>query len=273
VPTSFCYYDYPQKNAEAFCWADSNGNAAGNTIEEAILQGFLELVERDSVAIWWYNRLLRPEVDLKSFCEPYFEKLEDYFASINRKFWVLDLTTDLKIPTFAAISCKMYSKVEEIAFGFGAHFDAKLALTQALTEMPQLMPRLDGQPMDNQHSYHDPELSKWWRTATVEQHDYLLPDASQKRKTPVDYAADAFKDLRDYVNQSVNIAQLHGMEVLVLDQTRPDVGLPVVKVIVPGLRHFWARFAPGRLYDVPVRQGWLRKKKRESDLNKVHLFV
>ena len=37
----------------------------------------------------------------------------------------------------------------------------------------------------------------------------------------------------------------------------PEIGLPVVKVIVPGLRHFWARFAPGRLYDVPVKLGWL----------------
>ena len=39
--------------------ADSNGCAAGNTLEEAIVQGFLELVERDAYAIWWYNRLRR----------------------------------------------------------------------------------------------------------------------------------------------------------------------------------------------------------------------
>ena len=45
------------------------------------------------------------------------------------------------------------------------------------------------------------------------------------------------------------------MEMLVLDQTRPDIGLPVVKVIVPGMRQFWARFAPGRLFDVPVALG------------------
>ena len=40
--------------------ADCNGCAAGNTLEEAIVQGFLELVERDSYAIWWYNRLSGP---------------------------------------------------------------------------------------------------------------------------------------------------------------------------------------------------------------------
>ena len=56
---------------------------------------------------------------------------------------------------------------------------------------------------------------------------------------------------------------------MVLDQTRPDVGLPVVKVIVPGLRHFWPRFGPGRLYDVPVGLGRLATPTREADLNPV----
>jgi ribosomal protein S12 methylthiotransferase accessory factor len=63
------------------------------------------------------------------------------------------------------------------------------------------------------------------------------------------------------------------MEMLVLDQTRADVGMPVVKVVVPGLRHFWARFAPGRLYDVPVTMGWLREPLREEDLNPIPIFI
>ena len=52
----------------------------------------------------------------------------------------------------------------------------------------------------------------------------------------------------------MNIAKRAGLDFLVLDQTRPDIGVPVVRVIVPGLRHFYRRFAPtGRLYDVPVK--------------------
>jgi len=46
----------------------------------------------------------------------------------------------------------------------------------------------------------------------------------------------------------------------------------VAKVIVPGLRHFWARFAPGRLYDVPVQMGWLRESLKEEDLNPIPMF-
>src|SRR5882672_3482375 len=61
LPTGLLYFFYGGFHT------DSNGCAAGNTREEAIVQGFLELVERDSYAIWWYNRLQRAEVDLKQF--------------------------------------------------------------------------------------------------------------------------------------------------------------------------------------------------------------
>jgi len=71
----------------------------------------------------------------------------------------------------------------------------------------------------------------------------------------------------------VEAARRRGIEVLVLDQTRPDVGLPVVRVIMPGMRHFWARLAPGRLYDVPVALGWLPAALSEEQLNPVDFAI
>ena len=65
--------------------ADSNGCAAGNTLEEAIVQGFLELVERDSYAIWWYNRVQRPEVDLGQFDDSYVRDLKTQLAATGRR--------------------------------------------------------------------------------------------------------------------------------------------------------------------------------------------
>jgi ribosomal protein S12 methylthiotransferase accessory factor len=41
-------------------------------------------------------------------------------------------------------------------------------------------------------------------------------------------------------------------------------------VIVPGMRHFYRRFAPGRLYDVPVKLGWRDRATPESELNPIH---
>jgi hypothetical protein len=55
--------------------------------------------------------------------------------------------------------------------------------------------------------------------------------------------------------------------VLVNDQAGIDPGLGVEKVMVPGLRHFRSRCAPGPLYDVPVQMGWLDAQKAEEDLH------
>jgi ribosomal protein S12 methylthiotransferase accessory factor len=98
---------------------------------------------------------------------------------------------------------------------------------------------------------------------------YLLPHG----KAPVRRARSsrfASLDRREQVLACVKLASRFGLDFLVLDQTRPDIQVPVVRVIVPGLRHFYRRFAPGRLYDVPVTLGWLDKPTLESDLNPVH---
>lgn len=117
LPTAYCYYSYPLSNDHRFCGGDSNGNAAGNTLEEAILQGFMELVERDCVALWWYNRIKQPAVDLDSFDEPYLLALKDYYQTQQRDFWVLDITSDLNIPCFVAISRSTGGATEEILLG------------------------------------------------------------------------------------------------------------------------------------------------------------
>jgi ribosomal protein S12 methylthiotransferase accessory factor len=72
------------------------------------------------------------------------------------------------------------------------------------------------------------------------------------------------------VTGCVRVARRNGLDFLVLDQTRPDIGVPVVRVIVPGLRHFYRRFAPGRLYDVPVKLGLRDRPLAESELNPFH---
>src|SRR5262249_31736693 len=79
LPTAYCYYAYPCSPERRFCIADSNGCAAGASREEAILQGFMELVERDGVSLWWYNRLRRPRLDLTSFDDPYFEEITAFY--------------------------------------------------------------------------------------------------------------------------------------------------------------------------------------------------
>ncbi|HEY9673383.1 MAG TPA: TOMM precursor leader peptide-binding protein [Waterburya sp.] len=274
LPTAFCYYGYP-KLEKPDCWADSNGCAAGNTIEEAILQGFMELVERDCVALWWYNRVQRPRVDLDSFDEPYFQALKNYYRSLNREIWVLDITSDLNIPAFAAVTRRMDRKVEDIVLGFGAHFDPKLAIQRALTEVNQILPAVVSANADGSTQYfsYDSLAVEWWKTATLENQSYLVPDESVAAKVSTDYPKLWSDDLLNDVKTCQQMVENKGMEMLVLDQTRPDIGLKVVKVIVPGMRHWWKRLGSGRLYEVPVQLGWVKEPLEENQLNSFPMWM
>lgn len=259
LPTASCYVRYPSPPETRFTPADSNGLAAGNCLEEAILQGFLELVERDAVAIWWYNRLRRPGVDLSSFAEPYFQALMEHHRSQGWQLWALDLTHDLGIPAFAALG--RFPANGRYCVGLGAHLDARIALQRALTEFNQIF---------------DPQqkLAAPWMESDLEDSSFLLPDATVPSRTMADFPAPPkVVDIRDDVQACVDRAARVGLETLVLDLTRPDVGLHVAKVAVPGLRHFWPRFAPGRLYEVPVRMGWRSESLAEAQLNPFPLFL
>jgi len=274
LPTAFCYYDYPQPDERTYCIACSNGCAAGNTLEEAILQGFLELVERDAVALWWYNRVRRPGVDLDRFGENYLDRLRAFLHEHGREFWVLDLTADLGIPVFASITRRTDGQPEQIVPGFGAHLDPKIALLRAVTEMNQMLssPLLGRKELGGAKEPMDPETAHWLETATVANQPYLLP-AEGLPLAAVSSGPAWSDDVADDVRACQALVERARMELLVLDQTRPEVGLPVAKVIVPGLRHFWARLAPGRLYDVPVQLGWLTRPLAEQELNPVPMFL
>ncbi|WP_055587535.1 TOMM precursor leader peptide-binding protein [Peterkaempfera griseoplana] len=270
LPTSMLYYGEDPLGP----WADSNGNAAGSSLEDAIVQGFLEVVERDAVALWWYNRTRHPAVDLDAFDEPWITRLRTVYAGMNREVWAVDLSSDFGIPVMAAVSRRTDKAAEDLAFGFGAHFDPRIALRRALTEMGQLLPAVCESRADGSgYRLRDPELMSWWTGATVRNQPYLTADPGESARCPADYGYRARTDLREDIAAAERMVRARGMELLVLDQTRPDIELPVVRVIVPGMRHFWARFGPGRLFETPVRLGRIARPTAFEDLNPIPLFV
>jgi oxazoline/thiazoline synthase len=261
LPTSVLYFFYRGPGAFA---ADSNGCAAGNTLEEAIVQGFLELVERDAYAIWWYNRLRQPELDLGQFEDAYIRDLQKQLAQHGRRLWVLNVTSDLGIPTFVAITHWMQNGRENIEFGSGAHFDARIALLRALTELNQFLSLgLMGGGTGEKSSLDGVAPLR------LQDHAYLTP-SGDPRAQPEFGSKFSHLDTREQAMACVSLAKQAGLDFLVLDQTRPDIEAPVVRVIVPGLRHFYPRFAPGRLYDVPVELGLSDRPLKESELNPIH---
>jgi bacteriocin biosynthesis cyclodehydratase domain-containing protein len=275
VPTAYVYYGH-RDPGHFFCKCDSNGSAAGNTIEEAILQGFIELVERDCVALWWYNRIARPRVDVESFNLPYWHDIKNYYQhKLDRDIHVLDITSDLGIPAFAVVSRRRNREVEDIVLGFSAHLNPKTALSRALGEANQYLPALRMSAPDGRTIYqlNSGETIDWWKNATYANQSYLVPDDSLGVRSADQFQDLASRDVKQDIETCMDIVKRHGLNLLVIDQTRPDIGLPVAKVIVPGLRHFWRRLAPGRLYDVPVALGWTATPNSESALNPISCFV
>jgi ribosomal protein S12 methylthiotransferase accessory factor len=216
----------------------------------------------------------RPALDLASLGDPHVDWLVSYYRERGRELWVLDLTSDLGIPAFAAINRRFDHPVEDIVLGFGAHLDPRIAAARAIAEMNQFMPAVLGRNADGSTAYafDDAETLAWWRHATLANQPYLRPLPGRARAIG-ELASRSSGDVGADVAACVDIARRHGLETLVLNQTRPDIGLPVVKVVVPGLRHFWARFGAGRLYDAPVRLGWLPAPLPEAALNPIPMFV
>lgn len=262
---------------KVYAFGCSNGNASGNTLEEAILQGFCELVERDAVALWWYNRLPKPAIDLTSLAQSPLGKLQipsllAEYRQYKRECWALDLTADLGISVVVALSRRIDQPQEDILMGLGCHLDPQIAVQRAFAEMNQMLWMAMPHPESGQLMVEDEETLSWLKHATLDNQPHLRPDPHQAAVQVHTQTNRSSGDLQQDIQYCMTVLAEHGLEMLVLNQTRPDVGLSVAKVMVPGLRHFWARFAPGRLYDVPVRMGWLAQKKEEAELNPIPIF-
>jgi oxazoline/thiazoline synthase len=260
LPTGLLYFFY---RGPGQINADSNGCAAGNTLEEAIVQGFLELVERDAYAIWWYNRLRRPEVDLGQFDDFFVRDLQTQLAEAGRRLWVLDVTSDLGVPAYVAITHWMQNGRENIEFGSGAHFDPRVAVLRALTELNQFLSiGLMGGGTGEKSSLDG------ITPLQLEDHAFLTP-GNMSAVQPGLGSEFGHLNTREQVTACVALAKEAGLDFLVLDQTRPDIEVPVVRVVVPGMRHFYRRFAPGRLYDVPIKLGLRDRPLAENELNPI----
>ena len=283
LPTQLIYMgeapqESPEKKADQnkrYSIGCSNGNASGNTIEEAVLQGLLELIERDSTAIWWYNRLNKRAINLDSCKREWIDKIIKDYNSLGRDIWALDITSDLGIPSVAALSKDKEGGHEKILIGLGCHLDPSIAVQRAISEMNQMLVfsgtlNLDDHELNSKA--HDDETTAWLLTATADTHPYLMPDPNKELINIDEIKNQSSDDLLKDINFIRSIIEKKGMELLVLDQTNAIVNIAAVKVVVPGLRHFWSRLGHGRLYTVPVEMGWKSKELDETEMNPIPIF-
>ena len=244
----------------------TDGLASGNTIEEAVCHGLAEVIERDAWTLAIVRGMLVPRVRAIASavrtavtCQvsevenatpdgllfPIIDpatlpgvpfQLASKFAQAGIRLVIREITNDIGVPVFAAAGWEP-SGAGPVHFhtGFGAHPDARVAVTRALTELAQSrltifqgvredidkIARLDGEvdrPAQSLWLTNGPPKS-FAAVETYRSHDIL--------------ADIRFMALR---LKSAGLEQL-----IAVDLTRSEVGLPVVKVIVPGLEHWAAR--------------------------------
>lgn len=250
VPAASVYLGYPHALEEGFTKPDSNGLAAGISPEDALERALLEVLERDAVSIWWYNALPKPPIALSSTelsCA-----MSDWLRRQERELALLELTHDFDVPVVAAVS---FSKMgADISIGFGAGRSMAAAVDAALGEMAQfdLTKRMAKSNGEGGHS--SPFLSNLARLSRRNA-PFIFPfgEPVQRRKATL-----GFGDL---------IAQFQRLAPETAVYVYPATDVSVLRVVAPGLRPIWPRFATGRLYSVPVEMGWRCTPAKETSLN------
>jgi YcaO-like protein with predicted kinase domain len=117
----------------------SNGIASGGSLEDAILSGIYEILERDA---WTLNQYLldsgfllqrTPLIDIPPRVEACIRKIE----AANLKVHIFDITNDYKIPVFSALILDLSGNVAGTFGGYGCHLNAEIAVLRAVTEAAQ----------------------------------------------------------------------------------------------------------------------------------------
>jgi YcaO-like protein with predicted kinase domain len=227
--------------ADADIFASSNGLASGNHLLEAVLHGLAELIERDAEILW----RAQPGIELIDLDDVEEEYCRGVVAALRRAgvfvaAW--DITSDVGVPACAALVMNQPEqnrwRVLGVHYGYGCHPDPAVALSRALSEAVQTRltyisgSRDDFMRQDYQQASNPDLLAEIHAELTSE------PPSMRLRDIP-SLATDRFEDdvqvLLDRV-RAVGIEQ-----VVVVDLTRDDLGIPVARVLAPGLE------APGSI--------------------------
>jgi ribosomal protein S12 methylthiotransferase accessory factor len=208
--------------------------------------------------LWWYNRVPRPAIDPLAAGEELAGHLSSRLASAGRTLHLLDLTTDLGMPAVAAISARHDGSA--VAFGFGAGLQVERAARRALLEMQQVLGAFEA----DQNLWID----RWIAGINLHREPWLAP-AADARAAAGCVSAEGQPELA----RCVEMARRSGLEMLAANLTRPGVDIPTARVIVPGLRPAFPRFAPGRIYDAPCALGWRKEPLPEGELNPFPFFL
>jgi ribosomal protein S12 methylthiotransferase accessory factor len=233
IPAHAVFHPLPRIMGKLFR-TSTNGIASGNTLEEAIYHSLCELVERDAWSLVESSNnagQVITEVD-----HPVARELMEKFDRAGVEVILRDITSDLGIPTVAAVSDDLQLRDPTLlCIGMGSHLCSEIAVLRALTEVAQSRAtQIHGAREDTQTTHF---LSKvGYDRAKRLNKKWFTRDHEISFKEMPSYHTDDFLDDIHIVLDRLKAAGLD--RVIVSDLTRPEIGVPVVRVVVPGLEHF-----------------------------------
>lgn len=251
VPLEIVSADYtlPRLPGSGCFAASTNGLASGNTLAEAVAHGLYEVIERDASTLWSLSRPrarhecgVDPATIDDDDCRALLARFEQ--AGLEVRTW--DVTSDVGIAVFLCLVFSREADASDPEFGCGAHPAREIALARALTEAAQARTTFIAGSRDD----FDPAL--YGREARTRRRAYCLGEAARHR--PLRAFADTPTRNADSIESDLNHARERlaraGMDtIVVVDLTREPPGIPVVRVIVPGLEgprdHDGADYVPG----------------------------
>lgn len=233
VPAQVVFHPLSQKYRPLFR-TGTNGLASGNTMEEAIFHALAEVIERDAWSLVEASRNSGPEV--VNIDDPLINWMQKKFTDAKVEVTIRDITSDIGIPTMAAVADDVLLKDPMLlTMGMGTHTSARIAVMRALTEVAQSrLTQIHGAREDTTVAQVRKRLGY---DRTKRMNAYWFKDNGE-----VDYRTIPSCDSDDFVKDillMIKKLNKQGLDrVIVVDLTRDEIGIPVVRVVVPGLESY-----------------------------------
>ncbi|MDY9924449.1 YcaO-related McrA-glycine thioamidation protein [Methanobacterium sp.] len=234
VPANAVYHPYQPTNGSFLFKSSTNGLASGNVIEEAVFHGITEVVERDAWSIFEALRQPKMEVDCENTDNPLINDIISKFKKAGVEVKLVDLTADVEITTMAAVSDDTVLRDPALlTLGVGTHLDPEVAALRALTEVAQ------SRATQIHGTREDTTRAVFMRKAGYERMKRINKHWFGESKGTInisDIKNMAKKSFKDDIETSLNLLNKCGFDdVLYTDLTRPEIKIPVVRVVIPGM--------------------------------------
>lgn len=203
-----------------------NGAAAGNTLEEAIIQGLCEVIERHVCAIISDKKSPTLSIDIQSIKNPVALELIKKYIKNGISLFIKDFSLDMGIPTIGALAYdpNTFPYRSEIVFTAGTHTSPEKALIRALTEVAQL-----AGDFDTEGKYIPSGLPK---PVNLDEVSYITHHKNTIYISELPNIS--HPNIKKEIENCVEVLSKRGLEVIVVNITHPLIGIPVVYVIIPG---------------------------------------